>query len=68
MLRLTFQPNKEHPMTNRDSWTLDSIVETYKQDQRRVRGLRETTLKSTLVGTIVKANVIVLHRWLAARE
>lgn len=33
-------------MTNHDSWTLDSIVEAYKQDQRRVRGLRETTLKS----------------------
>jgi site-specific recombinase XerD len=46
MLRLTFQPNEEHPMIDRDSWTLDSIVEAYKQDQRRVRGLREPTLKS----------------------
>ena len=33
-------------MINRDSWTLDSIVEAYKQDQRRVRGLREATLTS----------------------
>jgi site-specific recombinase XerD len=33
-------------MINHDSWTLDSIVEAYKHDQRRVRGLREPTLKS----------------------
>ena len=33
-------------MINHDSWTLDSIVEVYKRDQRRVRGLREPTLKS----------------------
>jgi len=33
-------------MINHDSWTLDSLVEAYKQDQRRVRGLREPTLKS----------------------
>ncbi|HLF12395.1 MAG TPA: tyrosine-type recombinase/integrase [Gammaproteobacteria bacterium] len=33
-------------MINHDSWTLDSIVQAYKQDQRRVRGLREATLKS----------------------
>jgi hypothetical protein len=46
MLRLTFQPTKEHPMINHDSWTLDSMVEAYKQYQRRIRGLRETTLKS----------------------
>jgi site-specific recombinase XerD len=46
MLRLTFQPNEEHPMINQDYWTLDSIVEAYKRDQRRVRGLREPTLKS----------------------
>lgn len=31
-------------MTAHDSWTLDSIVEAYKQHQRRVRGLRERTL------------------------
>lgn len=28
-----------------DSWTLDAIVEAYKQHQRRVRGLRERTLQ-----------------------
>jgi site-specific recombinase XerD len=33
-------------MNNHDSWTLDSIVDAYRQDQRRVRGLREPTLKS----------------------
>jgi site-specific recombinase XerD len=31
-------------MTTQDSWTLDSMVETYKQYQRRVRRLRERTL------------------------
>ena len=33
-------------MIDHDSWPLDSIVEAYKQDQRRVRGLREPTLRS----------------------
>jgi integrase/recombinase XerD len=33
-------------MNSHDLWTLDCIVEAYKQDQRRVRGLREATLKS----------------------
>lgn len=33
-------------MINHDSWTLDAIVEVYKHDQRRTRGLREPTLKS----------------------
>ena len=33
-------------MINHDSWTLDSIVEVNKRDQRRGRGLREPTLKS----------------------
>lgn len=33
-------------MINHDSWTLDAIVEVYKHDQRRARGLREPTLKS----------------------
>ena len=33
-------------MVNHDLRTLDSIVESYKQDQRRIRGLRETTLQS----------------------
>jgi len=33
-------------MANRDSWTLDSIVEAYKQTQRRMRGLRMPTMKS----------------------
>ncbi len=32
-------------MTAHNSWTLDSIVEAYKQHQRRVRGLRERTLQ-----------------------
>jgi integrase/recombinase XerD len=44
MLRLGFPANEEHSMTIHDSWTLDSIVEAYKQYQRRVRGLRERTL------------------------
>src|SRR5260370_38689337 len=45
MLRLAFPANEEHPMTIHDSWTLDSLVEAYKQHQRRVRGLRERTLQ-----------------------
>jgi integrase/recombinase XerD len=32
-------------MTIHDSWKLDSLVEAYKQHQRRVRGLRERTLQ-----------------------
>lgn len=32
-------------MTVHDSCTLDSLVEAYKQYQRRVRGLRERTLQ-----------------------
>ena len=28
-----------------DSWTLDSLVEAYKQHQRRTRGLRDSTLE-----------------------
>ncbi len=31
-------------MTVHDSWTLDTLVEAYKQHQRRTRGLREQTL------------------------
>ena len=31
-------------MTVQDSWTLDSMVDAYKQYQRRVRGLRARTL------------------------
>jgi site-specific recombinase XerD len=31
-------------MTIQDPWTLDSMVDAYKQYQRRVRGLRERTL------------------------
>jgi site-specific recombinase XerD len=46
MLRLMFQPNEEHPMIDHDLCTLDALVEAYKQNQRRVRGLREPTLKS----------------------
>ncbi len=33
-------------MIDHDLCTLDAIVEAYKQNQRRVRGLREPTLKS----------------------
>jgi hypothetical protein len=33
-------------MVDHDLRTLDAIVEAYKQDQRRIRGLRETTLQS----------------------
>jgi len=33
-------------MVDHDLRTLDEIVEAYKQDQRRIRGLRETTLQS----------------------
>ena len=32
-------------MTVQDSWTLDALVEAYKQHQRRTRGLREQTLQ-----------------------
>ena len=45
MLRLAFPANEEHAMTVHNSWTLDSLVEAYKQHQRRVRGLRERTLQ-----------------------
>jgi hypothetical protein len=31
-------------MIVQNSWTLDSLVDAYKQHQRRVRGLRERTL------------------------
>ena len=31
-------------MTTSDSWSLDQIIEEYKQHQRRIRGLREPTL------------------------
>lgn len=31
-------------MTNNDSWTLDTLVEAYKEHQRRTRGLRDQTL------------------------
>jgi integrase/recombinase XerD len=31
-------------MTGSDSWTLDTLVEAYKQHQRRTRGLRDQTL------------------------
>lgn len=31
-------------MTVHDSWTLETLVEAYKQHQRRTRGLREQTL------------------------
>ncbi len=33
-------------MINHEIQTLDAIVEAYKQDKRRIRGLRETTLQS----------------------
>ena len=33
-------------MVDHDLRTLDAIVEAYKQDQRRIRGLREKTLQS----------------------
>lgn len=33
---------EQHP----DSWTLDTLIETYKRHQRRTRGLREQTLHS----------------------
>ena len=38
---------KEHLMTTQfpDSWTLDSLVEAYKQHQRRTGGLRDGTLE-----------------------
>jgi hypothetical protein len=45
MLPLVFQISEEQVMTVHDSWTLDAIVESYKQYQRRVRGLRERTLQ-----------------------
>ncbi len=31
-------------MAHRDLWTLDALIEAYKQHQRRTRGLREQTL------------------------
>lgn len=33
-------------MIDNDSWTLGSIVEVYKHDQRPARGLREPTLEA----------------------
>ena len=32
-------------MEHRDLWTLDELIEAYKQHQRRTRGLREQTLR-----------------------
>ena len=31
-------------MAHHDLWTLDALIEAYKQHQRRTRGLREQTL------------------------
>jgi site-specific recombinase XerD len=45
MLRLAFPANEEHAMIVQNSWTLDPLVDAYKQHQRRVRGLRERTLQ-----------------------
>jgi len=44
-------------MTVHDSWTLDSLIEAYKQYQRRTRGLREQTLEGyeRLVRLLVRA-------------
>src|SRR5260370_9455309 len=33
------------PMPVQERWTLDSLIEAYKQHQRRTRGLRERTLR-----------------------
>ncbi len=43
-------------MTLHDSWTLDALVEEYKQHQRRTRGLRDRTLRGyeRLVGPFVR--------------
>jgi integrase/recombinase XerD len=48
---------KEHLMTAHDSWTLDAIIEAYKQHQRRTRGLRDQTLHGyeRLVRLLVRA-------------
>jgi integrase/recombinase XerD len=35
---------EEHPMNRCGWWTLDDLVEAYKQHQRRTRGLRDRTL------------------------
>jgi len=47
---------KEHYMSV-ESWSLDTLVEEYKQHQRRTRGLREPTLRSyeRLVRRFVRA-------------
>lgn len=44
-------------MTVRDSWTLDTLVEAYKQHQRRTRGLGDRTLHGCerLVRLLVRA-------------
>ena len=46
-------------MTARNSWTLDALVEQYKQYQRRTRGLRDQTLLGyeRLVRRFVRAAV-----------
>jgi integrase/recombinase XerD len=45
MLRLAIPASEEHVMTVHHSWTLDSLLKTYRQYQQRVRGLREPTLR-----------------------
>jgi site-specific recombinase XerD len=44
MLRLAFSASEEHTMTVHHSWTLESLIEAYRQHQQRVRGLRAPTL------------------------
>src|SRR5579885_775204 len=45
MLRLAIPASEEHAMTVHDSWTLEALVEAYRQHQQRVRGLRQPTLR-----------------------
>ena len=43
-------------MVDHDLRTLDVIVEAYKQDQRRIRGLRETTALAAGIVPVAHAN------------
>ena len=51
-------------MINHDLQTLDAIIEAYKQDQRRIRGLRETTLHLLQSGV----DMTVIAMWLGHED
>jgi hypothetical protein len=45
MLFTGLPPSEERAMTVHDSWTLESLIEAYRQHQQRVLGRRDPTLR-----------------------